>query len=90
MYNTEYYNWNKNEMINRVWGVNYDEDHPYIKMLIDDDNKYLIGGDIMIKKDIYWDDGLDHYRLTPEHLKEEIKSKNSDCVVAFQTRKSSS
>jgi 3'-phosphoadenosine 5'-phosphosulfate synthase len=86
LHNTEVYSWNKEEMINRIWGTNYDIKHPYIEMLMKDENKYLIGGDVFMKKDIWWNDGLDNYRLSPKEIKDEIEKREADCVVAFQTR----
>lgn len=47
---------------------------------------WLIGGDLQVLDRIYWNDGLDQYRLTPTELKQKFKDMNADAVFAFQLR----
>lgn len=34
---------------------------------------WLVGGDLEVLERIKWNDGLDHYRLTPLELKQKFK-----------------
>lgn len=34
---------------------------------------WLVGGDLEVLERIKWNDGLDHYRLTPKELKQKFK-----------------
>lgn len=38
---------------------------------------WLIGGDLQVLDRIYWNDGLDQYRLTPTELKQKFKDMNA-------------
>lgn len=41
---------------------------------------WLVGGDLQVLDRIYWNDGLDHYRLTPTELKQKFKEMNAGMV----------
>ena len=45
---------------------------------------WLIGGDLQVLDRIYWNDGLDQYRVTPTELQQKFKDMNADAVFAFQ------
>lgn len=38
---------------------------------------WLVGGDLQVLDRIYWNDGLDQYRLTPTDLKQKFKEMNA-------------
>lgn len=38
---------------------------------------WLVGGDLEVLERIKWNDGLDHYRLTPKELKQKFKDMGS-------------
>lgn len=38
---------------------------------------WLVGGDLQVLDRIYWNDGLDSYRLTPTELKQKFKEMNA-------------
>lgn len=38
---------------------------------------WLVGGDLQVLDRIYWNDGLDQYRLTPTELKQKFKEMNA-------------
>lgn len=38
---------------------------------------WLVGGDLQVLNKIYWNDGLDQYRLTPAELKQKFKEMNA-------------
>lgn len=38
---------------------------------------WLVGGDLQVLDRIYWNDGLDQYRLTPTELKQKFKQMNA-------------
>nr|XP_032658133.1 bifunctional 3'-phosphoadenosine 5'-phosphosulfate synthase 1 [Chelonoidis abingdonii] len=82
--NPEFYEHRKEERCARQWGTICKE-HPYIKMVMEQGD-WLIGGDLQVLDRIYWNDGLDQYRLTPAELKQKFKEMNADAVFAFQLR----
>lgn len=41
---------------------------------------WLVGGDLQVLDRIYWNDGLDQYRLTPTELKQKFKEMNAGTV----------
>ncbi|KAF5890616.1 Bifunctional 3'-phosphoadenosine 5'-phosphosulfate synthase 1, partial [Clarias magur] len=82
--NPEFYEHRKEERCARQWGTTC-KDHPYIKMVMESGD-WLVGGDLEVLDRIYWNDGLDTYRLTPNELKQKFKELNADAVFAFQLR----
>jgi len=82
--NPEFYEHRKEERCARQFGM-YNDGHPYIKM-INESGDWLVGGDIEVLGKITWNDGLDHYRLTPKQLKEKFREMKADAVFAFQLR----
>ncbi|KAK7161326.1 hypothetical protein R3I94_004109 [Phoxinus phoxinus] len=82
--NPEFYEHRKEERCSRQWGTTC-KDHPYIKMVMESGD-WLVGGDVQVLDRIYWNDGLDSYRLTPTELKQKFKEMNADAVFAFQLR----
>jgi len=45
---------------------------------------WLCGGDLEVLERIYWNDGLDQYRLTPNELRAVFKSMNVRIASALQ------
>uniref|UniRef100_I3MDL3 3'-phosphoadenosine 5'-phosphosulfate synthase 1 n=1 Tax=Ictidomys tridecemlineatus TaxID=43179 RepID=I3MDL3_ICTTR len=82
--NPEFFEHRKEERCARQWGTTC-KSHPYIKMVMEQGD-WLIGGDLQVLDRIYWNDGLDQYRLTPTELKQKFKDMNADAVFAFQLR----
>ncbi|MBN3326126.1 PAPS1 synthase, partial [Atractosteus spatula] len=82
--NPEFFEHRKEERCARQWGTTCKE-HPYIKMVMESGD-WLVGGDLQVLDRIYWNDGLDQYRLTPAELKQKFKEMNADAVFAFQLR----
>ncbi|NXK10175.1 PAPS1 synthase, partial [Herpetotheres cachinnans] len=82
--NPEFYEHRKEERCARQWGTTCKE-HPYIKMVMEQGN-WFVGGDLQVLDRIYWNDGLDQYRLTPAELRQKFKEMNADAVFAFQLR----
>lgn len=54
--------------------------------MIHESGDYLAGGDLEVFDRIFWNDGLDQYRLTPNELREKYRELNADAVFAFQLR----
>ena len=46
----------------------------------------LAGGDLEVLSPIVYNDGLDHYRLSPTELRAEFEKRGADAVYAFQLR----
>jgi len=44
--------------------------------MIYESGDWLCGGDLEVLERIYWNDGLDHYRLTPNELRAVFKNMN--------------
>ncbi|KPM05847.1 bifunctional 3'-phosphoadenosine 5'-phosphosulfate synthase-like protein, partial [Sarcoptes scabiei] len=59
--------------------------HPTIEMIMKSGD-WLIGGDLKVFNRIKWNDGLDHFRLTPKEIQAKIKEIEADAVCVFQLR----
>lgn len=81
----EIYKHNKEERIARTWGSTA-PGLPYVEEVITEAGNWLIGGDLEVLEPIKYNDGLDHYRLSPKQLREEFDSRKADAVFAFQLR----
>lgn len=46
---------------------------------------WLIGGDLQVLDRIYWNDGLDQYRLTPTELKQKFKDMNAGKMWTYSS-----
>ncbi|KAE8712632.1 ATP sulfurylase 4 [Hibiscus syriacus] len=65
------YKHNKEERIARTWGTTA-PGLPYVEEVITPAGNWLIGGDLEVLKPIKYNDGLDHYRLSPKQLRQEF------------------
>uniref|UniRef100_A0A6M2EXP0 sulfate adenylyltransferase n=1 Tax=Populus davidiana TaxID=266767 RepID=A0A6M2EXP0_9ROSI len=81
----EIYKHNKEERIARTWGTTA-PGLPYVEEFIAPAGNWLLGGDLEVLKPIKYNDGLDHYRLSPEQLRKEFDRRQADAVFAFQLR----
>lgn len=81
----EIYKHNKEERIARTWGTTA-PGLPYVEEVISPAGNWLIGGDLEVLKPIKYNDGLDHYRLSPQQLRKEFDKRQADAVFAFQLR----
>lgn len=79
------YKHNKEERIARTWGTTA-PGLPYVEEVITPAGNWLIGGDLEVIKPIKYNDGLDHYRLSPQQLRDEFERRKADAVFAFQLR----
>ena len=84
-YSVEIFKHNKEERIARTWGTTA-PGLPYVEKAIDLAGDWLIGGDVELLEPIKYNDGLDHYRLTPAELRAEFEKRGADAVFAFQLR----
>ncbi|TQE07603.1 hypothetical protein C1H46_006923 [Malus baccata] len=81
----EIYKHNKEERIARTWGSTA-PGLPYVEEVITPAGNWLIGGDLEVLDRIKYNDGLDHYRLSPQQLRKEFDRRRADAVFAFQLR----
>lgn len=81
----EIYPHNKEERIARTWGTTA-PGLPYVDEAITPAGNWLIGGDLEVLEPIKYNDGLDHYRLSPQQLRDEFDKRGADAVFAFQLR----
>lgn len=78
------YNFPKEEVSAKVFGT-ISNNHPKVNKYIN--KTHLVTGEnLIIKEKLVFNDGLDHFRLTPNEIKKQVKEKNADCVYAFQLR----
>jgi len=54
--------------------------------LIMESGDWLVGGEIEVLERIKYNDGLDHYRLTPVELRQKFADIGADAIYAFQLR----
>lgn len=81
----EIYKHNKEERIARTWGSTA-PGLPYVEEVITPAGNWLIGGDLEVLDRVKYEDGLDHYRLSPQQLRKEFDRRQADAVFAFQLR----
>ncbi|KAG9445123.1 hypothetical protein H6P81_016463 [Aristolochia fimbriata] len=81
----EIYKHNKEERIARTWGTTA-PGLPYVEEVITPAGDWLIGGDLEVFEPVKYNDGLDHYRLSPKELRKEFDLRQADAVFAFQLR----
>ncbi|CAK9317301.1 unnamed protein product [Citrullus colocynthis] len=81
----EIFKHNKEERIARTWGTTA-PGLPYVDEVITYAGNWLIGGDLEVLNPIKYNDGLDHYRLSPKQLRQEFDRRQADAVFAFQLR----
>lgn len=81
----EIYKHNKEERIARTWGTTA-AGLPYVEEVITPAGNWLVGGDLEVLKPIKYNDGLDHYRLSPQQLRKEFDNRQADAIFAFQLR----
>ncbi|RDY09395.1 ATP sulfurylase 1, chloroplastic, partial [Mucuna pruriens] len=81
----EIYKHPKEERIARTWGTTA-PGLPYVEQTISNAGNWLIGGDLEVIEPIKYNDGLDHFRLSPAELRAEFTRRNADAVFAFQLR----
>lgn len=74
MCSIEIYKHNKEERIARTWGTTA-PGLPYVDEAIANAGNWLIGGDLEVLKRIKYNDGLDHYRLSPAELRAEFETR---------------
>lgn len=48
----------------------------YFIQMLNESGDWLCGGDLEVLERIYWNDGLDDYRLTPMELRAEFRKRN--------------
>ncbi|XP_043709364.1 ATP sulfurylase 2-like isoform X2 [Telopea speciosissima] len=79
------YKHKKEERIARTWGTTA-PGLPYVEEVITPAGNWLVGGDLEVLEPIKYNDGLDHYRLSPRELRKEFDRRQADAVFAFQLR----
>lgn len=48
-----------------------------LPQMVMESGDWLVGGDLQVLDRIFWNDGLDQYRLTPIELKQKCKEMNA-------------
>lgn len=84
IHNLNTFTYNREELASKLFGTPT-SNHPKTRQYLGKD--FLVTGDSITFTDkLVFNDGLDHYRLSPQEILEEIKKKNADVVYAFQLR----
>jgi len=68
----EFYEHRKEERCARTFGIT-NKGHPHVQLVFDSGD-WLCGGDLEVLERVYWNDGLDQYRLTPIELRAAFKN----------------
>ena len=72
----------KEEIISRVFGT-FSLQHPKAQRMFCQGKYNVTGKRMRFLKEVHYDDGMDHYRLTPAQIEEQCKAKGADAVFAF-------
>lgn len=75
----------KTERCARTFG-SVNTKHPAIKMITESSTKWLLGGKLQLFERVEWNDGLDHYRLSPQEIRHQLYQRQADAVFVFQLR----
>lgn len=80
----EFYKHPKEERCARTFGTT-NIGHPTVKLIMESGD-WLVGGALEVLDRIRYNDGLDHYRLTPLELRQKFQELGADAVFVFQLR----
>ena len=80
----EFYTNPKEEYAARTIGFTH-AGHPTVERIMKM-GAQLVGGDLEVLSPTVYNDGLDHYRLSPTELRAEFDKRGADAVYAFQLR----
>ena len=75
----------KEEICSRVFGT-FSGKHCKSERILAQPDFCVSGSRMRFITPVQFGDGLDHYRLTPQQIQEQIRAKNADAVYAFQVR----
>jgi 3'-phosphoadenosine 5'-phosphosulfate synthase len=75
----------KEERATRTFGINADQNHPYIEKIFAE-GEWCVGGKIEVLERTKYNDGMDQWRLTPLELQQKFKDLEADAVFVFQLR----
>jgi 3'-phosphoadenosine 5'-phosphosulfate synthase len=80
----EFYHHPKEERVARTFGTT-NLGHPTVKLIMESGD-WLVGGSLEVLDKIRFNDGLDHYRLTPLELRQKFAELSADAIFVFQLR----
>ena len=75
----------KEEICTRIFGT-FGKTHPKVERILAQGDWLISGKNMHFVKNVEFNDGLDHYRMTPEQVNKIIEERNADAVYAFQVR----
>lgn len=75
----------KEEISTRVFGT-FSLKHPKIERIMQQGDYLVSGKKMRFVENIKFNDGMDHYRLSPSEISALMKERNADAVYAFQLR----
>lgn len=72
----------KEEISTRVFGT-FGQTHPKIERILAQGDYLISGKSMHFLRNVEFNDGMDHYRITPEQVDNAIKDRNADAIYAF-------
>lgn len=75
----------KEEISTRVFGT-FGKTHPKVERILAQGDFLISGKSMHFLRNVEFNDGLDHYRMTPEQVNKAIQDRNADAIYAFQVR----
>lgn len=75
----------KEEICARTFGT-FSVKHPKAEVIMNQGDKLVSGSSTRFFKRVQFNDGIDHFRLTPAEISAQITTRGADAVYAFQVR----
>jgi 3'-phosphoadenosine 5'-phosphosulfate synthase len=75
----------KEEICSRTFGT-FSEKHPKAEYIMSQGDMLVSGARCHFFKRVVFNDGIDHFRLTPCEIQDRVKALGADAVYAFQVR----
>lgn len=72
----------KEEISTRVFGT-FGKTHPKIERILAQGDFLISGKSMHFLRNVEFNDGMDHYRMTPEQVNKAIQERNADAIYAF-------
>ena len=75
----------KEEISTRVFGT-FGKSHPKVERILAQGDFLISGKSMHFLRNVEFNDGMDHYRMTPEQVNQVIQDRKADAIYAFQVR----
>ena len=75
----------REEIATRVFDT-FGKTHPKVERILAQGEFLISGKSMHFLRNVEFNDGMDHYRMTPEQVNIEIQKRKADAIYAFQVR----